>query len=134
MTTQLPLGGEGDLVPGGALPAELVHERLHLGEEGRCRGGVPVLDGPSFAQEGVGSVEMGAWESFCNGLTRVDVVGLDPKAERGKVFCDPWWESQYSSQFLAYPADLLGLAEFPETLPPAESSDWAVRSWLAFFA
>ena len=64
VTAQLPLGGEGDLVPGDALPAELVHERLHLGEEGRRWGGVPVLDGPSFAKEGIGGVQVGARESF----------------------------------------------------------------------
>jgi hypothetical protein len=70
------LGGEGDLVPGGALPAELVHERLHLREESGGRDGVSVLDGPSFAKEGIRGVQVGAGEGFSHGFAREDVVSL----------------------------------------------------------
>ena len=89
VAAQMPLGEESDLIPGGSLPAKSVYGRMHLGEEVCCRDGVSVLDGSSFTQEDIGSVEVGARERFCDGIARVDVIGLDPYAEGAKTFSSP---------------------------------------------
>ena len=89
--------------------------------KGRLEGGTSFFgDAPRFFY----CVYRGALDS----VEELGLVVREPSELRGVEGRTPWWEAQYSSQFLAYPADLLGLAEFPENLPPSESSVWTTRS------
>ena len=88
VTADLPLGNESDLIPGGALPLELIHDRVGLVQESNSRDGVSVLDGSSFAEGGVRGVEVRAREGFHDGFAGVDVVRFDQQTVEGEAVCE----------------------------------------------
>ena len=86
VTAYLPLGDEGDLIPGGAFPAELVDDRLDFGQEGGGRDGVSVLDGTAFAEEDILGVEVGSREGVSGGFAGVNIVCFYQQAMEREAF------------------------------------------------